>query len=355
MCDEPSLLKSFRARHPTKGSFTLVEMLVAVAVLAIILAIVFTMTQQAADIFKKTSGQMEAFRSARNAFETMTRQISLATLNNYYDYLDASGAPLTSANSTNFAPASYALTSNLHFVSGKSLLTTPPQVTQSLFFQAPLGYTTTGTYQGLGNLLNAVGYYIEYSTNAPPNFLSSSSANYRYRLMEFLQPTESMTVYTTSLAASTANNWFTVPLATPPAPVHLLADNIIALIILPRNSLGDSSSARLTTDYEYDTRALTGTPPTPLNQLPPIVEVVMVAIDEASASRLAHSAVAGTQPSEITTALAGLFQKPSTTASISDDQLTADIKTLGDRLSGSHIRFLVFQTNVPLRGSKLNN
>ena len=342
---------SFRRPKVGRAGFTLVEMLVAIVILAVIMGIIFVLTQQTAKIYKDTGGQMEAFRSARNAFESMTRNLSLATLNNYYDYVNSDGTTraqaIASGATSTFTPTTYARVSDLHFASGwysPASALYPNQVTHSVFFQAPLGYTIDPSLNDLENVLNACGYYIEYTADSnEPGFVSSRPV-YRYRLMEFIQPSENLSVYTT-----TDTSWFTVPLAATSPPVHQLASNVIALIVLPRSTSADAAAAgaadpitSVITNYEYDTRANTAA--TIHNQLPPIVEVAMVAIDETSAARLLPNTV--TQPSVIQTALT-TSNRFKTAAN-----LDSDLSALETDLSDNHINYRVFRTLVPLRNSK---
>lgn len=326
-------------------------MLVSIVILAIILGVIFGVAQLTARVNKNVGGQTEAFRSARNAFESMTRNLSLATLNNYYDYVDATGATRGQAiqanNANSFTPTGYARSSDLHFVSGwyssgGGLYS--KQVTHSCFFQAPLGYTAVGYLNNLENMLNACGYYIEYRNDPNEPSFVSSTAVYRYRLMEFIQPAESLTVYTTA-----DTSWFTQPLQTASPPVHQLAQNIIALIILPRSTSADTSGSggvdpitNAVSNYIYDTRANTSV--VIHNQLPPIVEVAMVAVDEASFSRLLPNTA--TPPNVIQTALTtnGRFQTAS--------NLDSDLTGLESDLATHHINYRVFRTLVPLRNSK---
>ena len=76
---------NLRPRRAGSPGFTLTEILVATAILAIIIGILFSMTQQTGKVWKNTTGKVEVFRTARNAFEAMTRTLSQATLNTYYD------------------------------------------------------------------------------------------------------------------------------------------------------------------------------------------------------------------------------------------------------------------------------
>ncbi len=111
--------------------------------------------------------------------------------------------------------------------------------------------------------------------------------------MEFLQPAEDLAIYKLPADGSAAeySRWFTnfLPpnVAVTQAPVRVLAENIIALIVLPELSPHDADAATnpLAPQYRYDSRAGNITDRTK-HQLPPLLRVVMVAIDEPSAARL---------------------------------------------------------------------
>ncbi len=334
-------------------------------VLVGIIAIIFSMTQQTSKLWKNTSGKIEGFTNARSAFDAMTRTISQATLNTYYDYADSSGNWVVSSTGTlsGSPPATYARRSDLHFICGQA--NTPPSgsptgllsltgswtpITHCIFFQAPLG--KSALYSTQQKLLNACGFYLVYGPDpSVPNFLPSSSANrYRYRLMEFLQPSESLTVYSTGAATTrgTSNyHWFTDPIVTTPDANSnfVLAENIIALIIWPKLSKGDQAAGgNLTTNYSYDSEQLGVS----YNQLPPIVEVTMVAIDEASALKLGNTSTPPNAALGLTQSGTPLF----TTSSESPNQLEADLTTMETQLTASHVNFRVFQTEVAISGAK---
>lgn len=305
--------------------FTLIELLVAMAVLATMLVIIFSVITQAASVWKRSSNKMEAFKSARAGFNLLTKNLSQATLNPYLDY----------DNATN--PTRYLRKSELKFYVGPSGSGSVPGMAgsgQGLFFQAPVGYTVDSTnYGGLDSLLNMCGYYVAFTTNSgiPPHVASSSNP-YRYRLMELLAPYESNTIYTAS-----GNAWFSTP-GFRSVPV---ADNVIALIIRPQDPA--SSPADLAVNFTYDSTLNASSSPQPVtaNQLPPVIQVTVVAIDEVSANRLDKGSI---PPSVISDALAGKF----TTASNYD----TDIAQLESTLVSAGIDCRIFSSAVPLRESK---
>ena len=338
----------FRGRQSRGDGFTLIEMLVSIVILGMIMAIILSMTQQTSNLWKNTSGKIEGFRNVRNVFDAMTRIIGQATLNTYYDYQDASGNWVGGASST--APATYARRSDLHFICGQgnTLLgtsSTLTPVTHAVFFQSPLGWSTTYTAQQ--RLLNACGFYVAYGPDPNvPSFLSGLAPRYRYRLMEFLQPSEKLQVYQTA----TGNTWFTQPISGSydTASNYVLAENVIALVIWPKLSGGDQTIAGttgLTTDYTYDTRkaGVTST-----NQLPPVVQVSIVTIDEASAIHLGNTS----SPPNAAVGLTPTIFTSSTYPSAGQNQLQIDLAQMETTLTASHLNFRVYQTEVAIGGAK---
>ena len=346
----PPLSRPAGRRSRSSSGFTLIEMLVSTVILVIIMGIVFTMTEQTSNIWKGTSNKIEGFRSARTAFEAMTRTISQATLNTYYDYRDSSG---TWSSVSGNPPATYARRSDLEFTCGQgsALLgttylngtSTYTPVTHSLFFQAPLGWSTAYTNQQ--RLLNACGFYVAYGPdpNVPP-YLSSLSPHYKYRLMQFIQPSENLAVY----EYPNATTWFTQPITGTydPASNFVLAENVIALVIWPKNSAGDQTNGAtsLTSNYSYDTRTTGIT----YNQLPPVVEVTMVSIDEASAIRLGNPSA----PPNSTVGLTTTDFTAATYPTSGQNQLQLDLASMESTLIGAHINYHVFQTEVAIGGAK---
>ncbi|MDR0534465.1 MAG: Verru_Chthon cassette protein C [Verrucomicrobiales bacterium] len=313
----------------TQGkAFTLIELTVAVAILATIMVLVANFTQQASKTWQSSQAKVESFQGARAAFEAMTRRLSQVTLNNYYGY----------DNDTQ--PTKYIRKSELHFLCGKNLLPNR-QITHAIFFQVPLGYSDDTNYTGMGNLLNACGYFIQYGDDGSrPSFLSNLPPRYRFRLMQFTQPTQELSVY--SNTDTTA--WFTSPLATSNPPIRQLAENVVALVILPKRSTGDQSAsgkAPLSPDYEYNTRD-SGNPET-YNQLPPLVEVVMVAIDEPSALRLGNTQAAPNL------GVANLFQQ---SAKEYDDISTLETTLQGRSTDNVKLNYRIFRADVPIRTAK---
>lgn len=344
---------------------TLVELLVAMVVALIMIAIMFAVFNQASITVRTAGSIMDAYQSAQAGFDIMTQRLSDATLNTYYDYDSAT------------APTTYLRHSDLHFYIGKNnntyVSTLSPAANAnsgfSIYFQAPEGYSNgTGTYSNTPGLLNACGYFIEFGpeTSYWPSLFTSGTfkPRYRYRLMQAIQSTEYNGIYAdtetlTPWPASSTTTWVT-PLNNTALPI---AENVILLIAWPREDPSvDSTGTFVSPDYQYNSRQ--GYPPTAAagtsaalqsEQLPPILQITMVAIDETSAIRLQNGT---TPPAAIEAALTGgtegaapsngpgLFTTASTT------QYAADLATLEGLLISARIRYQLFTTSVTLRESK---
>lgn len=368
------------------GAFTLVEVLVAAGIIVVIMVVLLQMTDQTQRLVKATSSKVEQFQDARVAFESMTRRLAQATLNSFWDY----------TYGPNGTPNGYARKAELRFHSGPMSTIAGGNTTQwpshGVFFQAPMGMVeTTGIVakqknspdlNAMDHLMNSWGYFVEIGTDANqyPSFLSTAvTPRKRYRLMEFMEPSERMSVYRFQ---SDINNrlWFSQSIAVGNAtrPVRVLAENVVALILLPRLSVADekrlpANSLPLAPNYNYDS---TITPPASTNpatantlaatllnsynQLPPVVQVVMVAIDEPSARRLEDLYGSdpymgiGTNPDALTGT--NLFTDPKKLNDTSNGT-AGDLTRLQNLLASSakpNIRasYRVFSTNVTIKGSK---
>ncbi len=382
-------------RRRSRAAFTLVELLVSMVLLILIVAIVLQMSDQTGKIWRSSAAKIQAFQEARAGFEAMTRKLSQATLNTYYDYYDVKNRPrksLTGSDLINFAPTRYDRISDLHFISGQAetLLNASPKPvatqTHAVFFQAPLGYSVA--YQRLDNALNSCGYFLQFD-DAPemvPDHVSKTPGyqpRYRFRLMELMQRTEQSGIY--DPAAKTPNTWFTDTAAT---SSRVLAENVIALVLLPKLSPREDDPKRsgkgvaIAPSYNYNSRidlaaasdaswvgATPAFPPDQFtayasdgtlihasrhHQMPPTMRVAMIVLDEASAGRL-QGGGSGV-PAAIDLHTTGLFTDAA--------NMDADIQAVEDicnakagNLTGNRQRltYRVFSTEILMREAKWSN
>ena len=372
--------------RPHTAAFTLVELLVATSVLIGILLVMVSLTGQTGSLWRRTSGKIEQFRDAREAFQTVTSRLGEATLNTYWDY-----------NSTTL-PTAYERRSELRFVSGPAATylgigQTGTRVTHCVFFHALFG-SVDGTqgvagansgYQGLEGLLNVWGYFVELNSDNTfrPAFLASAHnappQKYRFRLMEFRQSSEELATYnkTSGLDASTTGkaasigyhgtDWYRPAANGGTAPCRVVADNIIALIITPRLSKADEQAlpsnlkstipdySPLAPNYSYDSSQTTNpgqavaSPLTnPRNQLPPVVQVTLVAIDEASAARLNLTA----NSTDIFSLSNKFISTLRYTTDLAVNPTGSSTASLENVLISKKLNYRIFTTSVAIRSAK---
>jgi uncharacterized protein (TIGR02599 family) len=370
------------------GGFTLVEMLVSLAILSILLLVLAQANSALSLAIKQTTSQEREFQSARDAFEAMTRRISQATLNSYDD--TAAYTPLTVTG--------YARASELRFISGPASLTAtalnnipgplfastnPYHPTHAIFFQAPLG-NTGGAPADLMKALNTCGYYLEWNTDTTaglgivPSIIPTGNytPRYRFRLMEMVEPSSALTIYkdtSGSVAGSPAANgnptyfsvswkynakdWFQTPFSNAATYAHVMAENVVLLCFLPMVSpelaqnppggAADGTSLDIAPNYIYDSAPpSSGAPPVSMNQLPPMVFVEMIAVDETSFSTYqARRQNSSASPSDL-----GIDSSGSgsilTDATYTTRQ--SDIATVTNALEAAHLKYRIYSTIVPL-------
>ncbi len=282
--------------QPRHRGFSLLELLVSFAVFIVLLGLVTAIMSSASGLWLRHRNQSAAFESANAAFNTLTKSLAQAVLNTYWE---------VKANR-------YGRSSELHFAMGSaaellgsgSALVNPGD---AVFFQAALGRPTSTALKRLPQLLNSIGYFVQFDAGPPlPSFLSTlAKARYRFRLYEWLQPTENLAVYSsTGTTASEQRAWFRGDLAGGDlANAAVLAENVIGLVLMAEYP--DASGA-IVPVFEYDSRDTAA--PGSLNQLPPRIRVVMTVIDESSAARLADQY--GTSPPPVQPETSW-FQNPS--------------------------------------------
>ncbi len=304
--------------------------------------LVYVVISQMAGGIKTSTTKLDAFQSARTGFEAVSRTLGIATLNPYWDYFDANRD--SRGTSTNFTPDLYGRQSDLHFLSTQtnfSTLSSLEPVGHSLFFQAPLGYFTNTTAANPPGSLNPCGFFVAFGNDPTKPGLAELKERPRFRLYQWLPSSESLIV-NPNTGRLTNSSW-----VAPTNGVRPLADNIIAFVVRVPSTTASGYSTNAT-DYGWDslTPWESGTQPAQMHQLPPLVNITMVAIDEAAANRLAGTAsTADSAASELGISnLSNLF--------ITASEYDNDLETLGTALSGKQIPYRIFTTTVPLRGSR---
>lgn len=381
-----------RSRAP---GFTLIELVASAAVISLLMLMLVQMSRSTADTWKKGISRAEEFRETRRAFEMVTRRLSTATLNTYWDYEWEKGIDPADPKATiNKTPIGYMRQSELRF----RVLPMEDIARETgyhpgfgVFFQSPASsvdpedkywskaYTKIddrAPLARLDGLLNTWGYFLEVgdTTQLMPTFLAKNAEpRFRSRLMEFREDTTRLSVYRIKSTLA-RDDWFTVPIAQEgdQRPAHIIAENIISLVFLPRLSANDEAARKanarigpqfqlLSPEFTYDSKKFNNygnaTVPAsalpnqinPYNQLPPVVQVVMVAVDEAGANKMAVEA-SEKRTLDLPQLTADLFKKADVLET--HDETPGDLAKLEERLVKRKLGFRIFTSNVSIRGAR---
>lgn len=335
-------------------AFTLVEIMVAVAVLAMLLAISAQVIGQAQRTWTRSAAKLSQFREVRLAFDLMTKTLAQATLGSYW--VDDRTSP--EEVSTRFVRKS-----DLQFLTGPASEIVKGDgevVGHAVFFQAPLGIAQYQANAGLANLLCGRGYFVQYSSdeNFRPEFLTDMPARNRYRLMEYSPYAEKNSIFERG-----PNEWFAdagtrgsqaqrADEGASRGTTRPIADNIVFLAISPRFRTGTGKnevSTEIAPEYSFDSveienQDLAGTLGGATEEqgtqhlLPPALRVVLIAVDETSAQRME----AESQPN---------FMRSGPVKFSRADQLDQDIAKLEKFLNDEKLNYRVFSTTIALHDS----
>lgn len=348
-----------RGTSPGRGAFTLVEVMLSMAVLAIMLLLIANIIGTTQRSWRSASARLSQFREARIAFDTLARNLRQTTLNTYraYRYNNPADPLVPAVESVAVAPEGYIRASELAFRCGQastlvgSLGSIGQPVGHAVFFQAPLGVTDETRYENLKNLLCVRGYFVVLGDDEAflPDALFQAgrlSPTTRLRLMEYQPPAENNQIY------ANPNNWIDIG-ANPDAPDYLrpVSENIAALIISPRLSAGDDpvpfagGTARPTSiapNYTYDSTKVANvtTSDTQGSQhiLPPVIKLAMIALD--------GNSLGSPGATEAIDALSKGSQF------INADNYENDLKQVEDTLNRARVNYRIFETSVVIPASK---
>lgn len=389
------------SRHcprPVAGrAFTLIELLVSVTFLVILMLVVSQVIGIVQRTWVRANSRVSQFREARQAFDTLSRSLSQATLNNYWDNefdvtgTDAAGQQITLAKD-------YFRQSELQFICGPTSTVIPaaagsPQnyPGHAVFFQAPLGIASLVATAAQGannqivntenmvNLLCGRGYFVEWGTDASfrPTFLDALNnavpVRSRLRLMEYSPTAEKNRIYDTNLRPITAHSkeWYADVLNTEVqgaqetaqtrAFTRPIAENIIALVISPQLEVTGNTTVSpyaIAPNFIYDSTLKVNPGSSPVNAspqgtqhlLPPLLKVSMVALDERSGEFLAREENSQMR-TELLTAIAGKLQSAaSLVEELDGDQ--GKTGTMVQLLLDKKLNYRIFSTTIALKQSR---
>jgi uncharacterized protein (TIGR02599 family) len=379
--------------------FTLIELLVSMTFLVILMLVVSQVVGIVQRTWVRSNSRVSQFREARTAFDVLTRTLSQATLNTYWDNefdplsTDAAGQEVKRARN-------YIRQSELQFISGPTaqVLDGAPGGAgnypgHAVFFQAPLGITrlvaATGSQTNTENMVNLLcgrGYFVEWGDDLSfrPPFLSGLNTvppRSRLRLMEYSPTAEMNRIYDSSLrplvdtltGTNNGKRWFnegthaaltsvvqaseTVATRAFTRPV---AENILALVISPQVETTGNASAppySIAPQYLYDSTLTTNpgatassSPQGTRHLLPPILKVTMIALDERSGEFLSRDENESMR-NEVLSTTAGLFQSAASFATDLDGT-EEEPGTLEALLLEKKLTYRVFTTTIALKQAR---
>jgi uncharacterized protein (TIGR02599 family) len=372
MNEVTKLIRKHTATARDKEAFTLVELLVACAVFAVMMVLMAVAINQMSSAIKVSSNKVEAFEGARDGMESVTRLLGSATLNTYWDYFISSGGSYVSLGTNTNTPAIYGRQSDLQFIINdqsqnanggllaKATTGTLTMVTHGIFFQSLQGYSTNtnSSFVNPPGTLNKCGFFVAFGNDpSEVNFSGGGAASIvnkpRFRLYQWIPSTDNtlgMNTTTGMLSNSTTKN----PIWDRPSWYNEsfpLAENIIAFVVRVPDT-NNPAGAATATNYFWNSKtnwpSSTSIQPSQMNELPPFVDVTMVAVDETVANRLLVGG-ATNSPAAASQALAGV---DITTLFTTASNYTNDLTKLEQGLTSKHVPYRVFSTTVQLPGSK---
>ena len=230
------------------------------------------MSKATGETWKKGLARAEEFRESRRAFEMVTRRLATATLNTYWDYEYPKGIdpanPLDRSADRLYAAIRVALPdpSDGECCDARRAITRAIGV----FFQSPAAsvdiadpfWTRRVSEVGRPGAGDPAGRAAEYLGLFPGGrgyhqdacrIFSRRTRQPRYRsqLMEFREDATKLSVYKIKNTARSVNDdWFTLPIAMTDGtrPAHIIAENIISLILRPRLSANDEAVRKANPD-----------------------------------------------------------------------------------------------------------
>lgn len=339
----------------------MVELLTAMTILAVVMLLMSELLNQVQKSWRFGEDRISQFREARVAFDLMTKNMSQATMNTYWDY---------EYDSDGFV-RDYRKRTELHFYNQEAE-SIEGQIGMSgktnghaIFFQAPLG--DSYRYRNLNNLFNGRGYMVIHDSDEALRPSIVETEKHRFRLMEFRPPAEFNQVFQDAIdellqSESTFDvdqvfqSWWKHSLSEIDSNafqdyLNPLAENIVLLVATPMDTLestgGDryKTGSRIAPSYIFDSNEpeILGTG----QMVPPLMKVTMVAIDESSAVQLEE--VFGSAKPDIIPR--GLFKN--------SDDFTDDVTKLVEHFdelnredNGYKINFKIFSATVLLRAAK---
>ncbi|MEM1058823.1 MAG: prepilin-type N-terminal cleavage/methylation domain-containing protein [Verrucomicrobiota bacterium] len=277
-----------------REAFSLVEMLMTVAILGILMSFVLSLLVQSRLLIGATNRQADRLLQGMQILDQLSLRLSTATLNSRPAYFNPEAEIFLRSVVDTSANVVLAEEATISFVTGPSAQILGGQVASNpgdcICWATP---QTQPGITGAGEFAQSlVGQVCMIYFGPDPESTGVSRPRYRYRLVLVTEPAESMR----TLMRSTNFQWYREqftdgPNGVVPANAQVLAENVVALLVAPL----DASGRRLAGMTVYDSwdwllPAEFESPgaQTSFNRLPAALEIGVVSIPGNTADRLAE-------------------------------------------------------------------
>ena len=302
----------------TRRAFTLLEVLVSVAILMMMVVILASIASHVSKAWQDVSASNQQRSAARVLLQYMARELQAVK----------KPVPMPAAAGAANLQMVASLASN---ADNATVIPADNLYPHALFWQVPVAHNTSK-----GNIA-AVGYFIRWDTISKPGRAKPILCRF------FVAPSDAANFQIYDQAAAVAQNWLsvlpTVAPATAPAYQGWMSDNVIGLWIRFLDTDGQpitKNAAGTTLNYGFDSRQGYRSPATgqvhPGPAYPPSVEISLVVVDSRTLAKIQ------TPPTYSQTTPADFNKTESTAGSVRYfvDQLPKEIKA-GARIYSTRV------------------
>lgn len=285
----------------TSRGMSLIELIVTMAVLALLFSILLGVVVQSQQVFQRANREISAAQLSREVFQVLRDKFRLATLSSVPRFFDSTNysfqSPVTVDQVRPFSQLSYVsgpsaglLNRDVNSFPGDAVFW-PAQSGQAQLS----GQTVSGLLEGLGCLVR----YGDDSADFPTFLQAWRSVRYRYRLMLYREAPEQFTRrLQPNLATSFSLRWYhdLLPDNLDPASSRVmpqsqvLGENVVALLVQPLQASGAPYSiGRTYNSYDWSLAGAKDLEPTQgssYGRIPDTLRVGLVMLSPASAQRL---------------------------------------------------------------------
>jgi len=258
-----------------KKAFTLLEVLVATAVLSIMVVLLASIAGQVSKVWQDVSANNQQRSAARVLLQYMARELQAVS----------NPVPMPASSQT---PANLQMIASLPVNNSNATVIPPEDLNpHALFWQVSVAQDISQ-----GNIAS-VGYFIRWDTTSRPGHAKPILCRF------FVSPTDAANFKVYKQSGAGAENWLsvlpTVAPATAPAYQGWMSDNVIALWIrfldvdgspITQNAAGQTMNS----GYGFDSRQGYRSPTTaqihPAPAYPPCVEISLVAVDSRTMEKI---------------------------------------------------------------------